>query len=282
MPIPVSNLANTHLTSCKLIVIAILPEGTRKADNGIRALTKPTPLRYSHATVDMVGESAMSIRPQPRGESAAMDRQIESRSPSRPDRVRDPGDAVRDAFRQRAGHAIDHLARSATVAALTEALAASTDFGAVARALRDPNAFPAALSLDPMTDALARGAVEREHLAIKAKGLLSAEDAGRALGGISRQAVDKRRRGRQLLGIKVASDWRYPAAQIGSDGEVIPGLAKMLEDLADLSPWAILDFLLAEDAALGGASPLGALREGGTVADAAGRIARAYKSDAFG
>ena len=92
---------------------------------------------------------------------------------------------------------------------LTDALAAPSDFGAVARALRDSSSFPAALLLDPLADALARGAAEREGLAAKAEGLLSAEQAGRALGGISRQAVDKRRRAHQLLGVRIANDWRY-------------------------------------------------------------------------
>jgi len=199
-----------------------------------------------------------------------------------PDRVRDPAQGVRDAFRERAEHAIDHIARSATIEALIDALAAPTDFGAVARALRDPNSFPAALPLDPLADALARGAAEREGLAAKADGLLSADEAGRALGGISRQAVDKRRRGHQLLSVRIANDWRYPAAQFGVDGQVVPGLAEILNELADLGPWAVLDFLLADDAALDGASPLKALRRGGVLAEDVKRIARTYKTDAFG
>ena len=111
--------------------------------------------------------------------------------------------------------------------------------------------------------------------------MLSADEAGRAL-GISRQAVDKRRRARQLLAVRLASDWRYPAAQIGPDGVVVPGLADVLDTLADLSPWAVLDFLLPEDAALAGATSLEALSCGGAVADEAKRIARGLTSDAFG
>ena len=190
-------------------------------------------------------------------------------------------EAVRAAFRERAGHAIDQIARAAPIAALTDALAAPTDLGAVARALRDPTAFQPALSLDPLADALARGVHERERLAARAGGLLSAEDIGRALGGISRQAVDKRRRAHQLLGVKLASDWRYPAMQVGDDGEILAGLPEVLAELEELSPWAILDFLLAEDAALGGVTPLGALRLGGDGAASVLRIAKASKSDAF-
>jgi hypothetical protein len=189
---------------------------------------------------------------------------------------------MRDAFRERAGHAIDQIAKSASIEILADALAASTDFGAVVRALRDPAAFPATVPLDPLTDALARGVAERENLAAKAQGLLSSEEAGRILGGISRQAVDKRRRAGQLLGVKLANDWRYPALQFGSAGEVVQGLADVLQVLADLSPWATLDFLLAEDDALGGLSPLEALRQGGHRTEEVLRIAQVQKADVFG
>jgi hypothetical protein len=199
-----------------------------------------------------------------------------------PARGGDPSKAMRDAFRERAGHAIDQIAKSASIEVLADALAASTDFGAVVRALRDPAAFPATVPLDPLTDALARGVAEREHLAAKAQGLLSAEEAGRILGGISRQAVDKRRRAGQLLGVKLANDWRYPALQFGAAGDVAQGLADVIQVLADLSPWATLDFLLAEDDALGGLSPLEALRQGGHRAEEVLRIARVQKADVFG
>ena len=195
---------------------------------------------------------------------------------------RDPAEIVRDAFRRRAEHAIEHIARSATLEALSEALSAPTDFGAVARALGDPAAFAAARPLDPLADAWARGAVERERLSVDAGGLLSADEAGRALGGISRQAVDKRRRSRQLLAVRIANDWRYPAAQFGPDGQVVPGLPTVLEGLAALGPWAQLSFLLANDDTLGGITPLEALRRGGAAADDARRIVQSYRTDAFG
>lgn len=201
---------------------------------------------------------------------------------SGPVQGRDPAEVVRDAFRRRAEHAIEHIARSATVEALGEALSAPTDFGAVARALSDPAAFASARPLDPLADAWARGAVERERLSVEAGGLLSADEAGRALGGISRQAVDKRRRSLQLLGVRIASDWRYPAAQIGPDGQAIPGLAIVLEGLAALGPWAQLSFLLAKDDALGGISPLEALRLGGHAVDDVRRIVQSHGADTFG
>ena len=125
---------------------------------------------------------------------------------ARSSRVSSAGDLVREAFRLRASHAVEQIAQSASLETLARALAASTDFGAVARALGGSAIPQSALDLDPLADALARGAVERERLVLLAGGLLSANAAGRALGGISRQAVDKRRRGNQLLAVRVAGD----------------------------------------------------------------------------
>lgn len=189
---------------------------------------------------------------------------------------------LRDAFRRRASHAIEHVARSASVEALAGALSAPTDFGAVARALGDAAVLGAALDLDPLADAFARGVSEREELVVKAGGLLSAAEIGRALGGISRQAIDKRRRANQLLAVRVAGDWRYPAAQIGADGQVPPGLAAVLARTAKMGAWATLDFLLAEDDALNGLSPLEALRRGGAQAAQLDRVLDAMNIDAFG
>ncbi len=188
---------------------------------------------------------------------------------------RDPATLVRDTFRRRAAQALEHLARSASLETLAEALAAPTDFGAVARALSDPEAVAPVLPLDPLTDAFARGAMVREQLAAESGGLLTAEDVSRRLGGISRQAVDKRRRNHQVLGVRVGNDWRYPAVQFEPDGGVVPGLPAILRTLGDLAPWVVLDFLLAPDDVLSGATALAALRQGGVQADYVRRLADA-------
>jgi hypothetical protein len=205
-------------------------------------------------------------------------------SSSRPSGARGERDLVRDAFRQRAGHAVEHIAASASLETLARALASPTDFGAVASALGS-SAIPAsALDLDPFADAVARGASERERLATLAGGLLFVTEAGRALGSISRQAVDKRRRANQLLAVRVGGDWRYPAAQIGADGQVPVLLSSILEAGVQLgmSGWAMLDFLLAPDEALEGLRPLDVLRRDGSNAGRVHRLLEAAKADAFG
>ncbi len=200
-----------------------------------------------------------------------------------PPALRSGEQMMRDAFLQRAGHAIEQIAKSASLEALARALESPTDFGAVARALGESGMPDSAIELDPIADALARGVAAREYLATLAGGLLSASDFARAVGGISRQAVDKRRRANQVLAVRIAGDWRYPAAQLGADGHVVPLLPAILRDGASigLSGWPMLDFLLAPDAALEGATPLQVLQRG----DPAGlvrRLLNAARADAFG
>ena len=101
---------------------------------------------------------------------------------------------------------------------LTEALAAPTDSGSVARLLADDAAGAARKHLDPLAGAIARGAEARARLAEAAGGLLAADTVGRLL-GITRQAVDKRRGAGRLLALRIRGDWHYPAAQS-------PGMAR--------------------------------------------------------
>jgi hypothetical protein len=189
---------------------------------------------------------------------------------------------VRNAFRRRAEQAIDNIISSSTTEELIDALGASSDFGAVARALGNPSALPAAIALDPLSDAVARGAAQREQLIAKAGGLLSADEAGHALGGVSRLTVEQRRQRHQLLAVRLAGDWRYPAVQFANYTTGASGLSEVIGRMAELGPWVTLDFLLAEDAALGGISPLEALSRGGDAADAVRRIIDAQTTDAYG
>jgi hypothetical protein len=107
---------------------------------------------------------------------------------------------------------------------------------------------------------------------------LSAEEAGRLL-GISRQAVDKRRRGGALLAFLEESDWRYPACQF-DETEVVAGIANVIRAYASAGPWVALDFLLAPGSALRGRSALDALKKSGDR-DAVLRLLRSEAQDGF-
>ena len=112
---------------------------------------------------------------------------------------------LREAFRRRALGAVERMAREASPEALSDALAAPSDTGTLARALAEQAAGDALRHLEPLAGAIARGAETRARLAEAAGGMLSADAAGRAL-GISRQAVDKRRAAGRLLAVRIRGD----------------------------------------------------------------------------
>ena len=187
-------------------------------------------------------------------------------------------DPLREAFRRRAVGAVERMAREASPEALAEALAAPSDTGTVARALAEQAATEALKHLEPLAGAIARGAESRARLTRAAEGMHSAEAAGRLL-GISRQAVDKRRAAGKLLAVRVRGDWHYPAAQFDNN-EVLPGIEAVIAGMPEASPWSVLDFLLAPDEALGGRSPLAALRAGDLAP--VRRLLAAREAEAFG
>jgi hypothetical protein len=187
-------------------------------------------------------------------------------------------DSVRAAFLRRAFSALERISSTVSAKTLTEALAASSDIGSLARLLsRSDVVGPAVIDLDPLAPALARSVEHRQRLLGLAGGAASAGEAGQAL-GISRQAVDKRRKAGTLLAIREAGDWRYPLCQF-TNGDVVPGIADVVRGFATEGPWSALDFLLAADATLGGQSPLQALLAG----DRQGvqRLIRANQGDGF-
>lgn len=187
-------------------------------------------------------------------------------------------DSVQAAFLRRAISTLERIAATASTKALTEALAAPTGAGALAQLLGRAELLGAAVAdLDPLVPALARSVEHRGQLLRRAGGVLSAEDAGKIV-GVSRQAIDKRRRSDTILAIREGSDWKYPACQF-QDGEVLPGIADVVRGFKTQGAWAALDFLLANDSALGGRSPLEALRQGDRAA--VERLIRVNAGDGF-
>jgi hypothetical protein len=190
-------------------------------------------------------------------------------------------DPVRAAFQRRSLGALSRISTQATTESLAEALAATTDVGALARILGDPAALgPAIVELDPLSPLIARNAQHRLELLQAAGGTLNAEEVGAFL-GISRQAVDKRRRSLSLLALRQRSDWRYPRCQFDDEqAGVVAGLAPLLKAFADVEPWVTLDFLLSPEAALGGRTPLDSLKAEGW-SDTLARVARIEHGDGF-
>lgn len=156
--------------------------------------------------------------------------------------------------------------------ALAQALEAPTDVGTLAYALSAAAATPAVAELDPEAALLAEGARIKAELVSRAGGTLGAGAVAAVL-GVSRQAVDKRRRANRLLAVPVGTGYAYPACQFSGSG-LVQGLDRVLVALPIADPWMRLDWLLAEDEALGGESPLEALQN--SDLDAVMGIASSY------
>jgi hypothetical protein len=175
-----------------------------------------------------------------------------------------PKDArlLREAFRRRAEAVLDRMANGMPTEVLAKALAAPSDVSTLAHALAEEAASEATRRFDPFAAARARAVEARAELAGKAGGLLSASETAARL-GITRQAVNKRRAAGRLLAVRMGGDWRYPAIQFNRDGGVVAGLDEVIARMGrDDSPWGILSFLVSEDTALGGRTPLETLRAG--------------------
>ncbi|MBY5336515.1 helix-turn-helix domain-containing protein [Rhizobium leguminosarum] len=201
-----------------------------------------------------------------------------ARHASGPVTVQEEPNSIRTAFLRRATSALERISANVPAKDLADALSAPTDAGSLAQLLSRSDMVGAAINdLDPLVPALARNVEHRQNLVERAGGTMSAEDTGRML-GISRQAVDKRRRAGTLLAVREGSDWRYPLCQL-DQGEVVAGISDIVRGFAAAGPWIALDFLLAADTALGGRTALQALRDGDR--EAVRRLIRIETSDGF-
>src|SRR5262249_27521061 len=114
---------------------------------------------------------------------------------------------------------------------------------------------------DPLRPARLRGLRAQDWLVHQEGGTLSAAEMGRAL-GITRQAVDKRRKHGRLIALDLGRrGFAYPAWPLGTTG-TLTGLPTVLAELRDESPWGQAAFFLTSNVWLEGETPLAALRRG--------------------
>jgi hypothetical protein len=163
---------------------------------------------------------------------------------------------------------------AAPTGALATTASSASDVGAIAEFLAEVGPVIAATEADPLAEALLEGAKAKFTIMREAGGVARAEEVAKLL-GITRQAVDKRRRSKALLAVPSASgDWLYPRAQFGRDGRPLPHLPDVLRAFRIDDPWMQLDALLARDPNLGGRTAFAAL-SGGDV-DAVIQSVRAF------
>lgn len=90
---------------------------------------------------------------------------------------------------------------------------------------------------------------------------MMAPEAAAARAGISRQALDLRRRRSQALALShVKRGYRYPAWQF--DDDIAPSLAPVLAALSHLDAWGQYFFLTQPEPLLEGETPLASIRAG--------------------
>ena len=119
---------------------------------------------------------------------------------------------------------------------------------------------------DPLVEARATAAQRRLELLSEAGGGLSTTALAEAL-GVSRQAIDKRRKTGTLLAVpRPSGDWAFPRAQFGPDLSPLPGMTEVLRAFRIKDPWMQLSELLTPDEDLGGRSILEVLRQEGRSA----------------
>src|ERR1035438_1366235 len=174
--------------------------------------------------------------------------------------------AIRHIFFQRSLRAIEEL-QSLDEKTLAEAVQAPTDYSVTLPDANTEDALTSIRAHDPLAGARLRGLEAKRKLVEAEGGALSTAQIARAL-QISRQAVDKRRKERKLLGVEVGKKgFRYPAWQIG-----LPHL----EALGDRDSWEQIAFFLKPSALLEDRTPLDILQEGRHYIDDVLRAASVY------
>lgn len=146
---------------------------------------------------------------------------------------------------------------------LGEAVAASTDQEAMLRILEAPEMAAPAVDAATIDAARAAGIEARDELLNAQGGSWPVERVAKYL-GLTRQAVDKRRKANKLIGLAVGRHgYLYPSWQFSRNGTV-PGLEDVLGVLHRHDPWSQVIFMLSPNDRLDGMTPLEVLRKGQT------------------
>jgi hypothetical protein len=176
-------------------------------------------------------------------------------------------------FFRRAINALTGLEQALPQESIEKAIAASTDYLVLLTALTAPSVAPELTAKDPLAAAKLRGAEGQRRLLREFGGVLSSAEVADIL-QISRQAVDKRRRQDQLIGLTQGKrGYAYPAWQF-EGGKTVQNLEIVLDELRGHDPWMQLAFFVNPNDRLDGRTPFRLLRSG--ELDAVVQAAKAY------
>jgi hypothetical protein len=164
-------------------------------------------------------------------------------------------------FVSRALQAVAELAKELPDERIEEATSAPNDYLVLLNAMNAPSVVAQLTEKDPLASAKLRGVEAQWKLLQAGGGVLSADEAAKLL-GISRQAVDKRRKRGQVIGlVQGRRGYAYPAWQF-EGGRTIADLEQVLKALHVRDPWMQMSFFLNGNDRLDGRSPLELLRAG--------------------
>ncbi len=159
---------------------------------------------------------------------------------------------INTVFLTRALRVITHLVEYASI---VDASTASNDYELLLKVLETPESLELLQKNDPLANARLRGLKVKQELLEANGGCITVEEVASIL-GISRQAVDKRRRANKLIGINRGKHAIvYPIWQFNSQS-VIEGLETVLAHLQDYDPWMQIAFMLEQNPRLEGKTPL--------------------------
>ncbi|WP_246812507.1 hypothetical protein [Microvirga sp.] len=111
-----------------------------------------------------------------------------------------------------------------------------------------------------IAEMIAAGEVRKAELIDMAGGLYTLSEVAAIL-AISEPLVEKRRKAGELIAVRLAESYCYPACQFTPHG-IVTGLPEVLAMMAIRHDWMRLEWLLVPDEALEGLSPLEALKAG--------------------
>jgi hypothetical protein len=113
----------------------------------------------------------------------------------------------------------------------------------------------------PETRALKEAGERRKAELIELAGGLYTRQETSSLLNMSGPQIEERHKAGTIIAVRAGEDLGYPACQFGLD-EMVPGLPDALAVMPIRADWMRLEWLLVSDDALGGLSPLEALRIG--------------------
>lgn len=168
---------------------------------------------------------------------------------------------------------VSDLVRQLPEHAVLRALEQNTGFESLAVAIGDIAVDTAAMSARHRYERIVDLSSARASLIAHAGGAITAVEAAALLGGITRQAVEKRRERGTLLAVMLNGECRYPMFQF-EHAAVLAGLSAVLKAFSVRDGWTQLSVLLSPHDALDKRTVVDALTQGDV--DAAVGVAASF------